>query len=170
MATHFSILAWRIPWTEKPGGLQSMGSDKELRPGKLICFRVVFRDQACLRTTHLTPSFGSCDLIPMCVYGGRGLGGSPTHTTSKILDTSWMCYNTTQFWHCLSRDSIRFHRLSVQVYKISPSPLQMPAARPGCYLYSWLTSCKLEVPTISTLGLIIFCYSSSQNSEKHFTD
>ena len=26
MATHFSVLAWRIPWTEEPGGLQSMGS------------------------------------------------------------------------------------------------------------------------------------------------
>ena len=26
MATHSSVLAWRIPWTEKPGGLQSMGS------------------------------------------------------------------------------------------------------------------------------------------------
>ena len=26
MATHFSILAWEIPWTEEPGGLQSMGS------------------------------------------------------------------------------------------------------------------------------------------------
>ena len=26
MATHFSILAWRIPWTEEPGGLWSMGS------------------------------------------------------------------------------------------------------------------------------------------------
>ena len=26
MATHCSILAWRIPWTEVPGGLQSMGS------------------------------------------------------------------------------------------------------------------------------------------------
>ena len=25
MATHYSILAWRIPWTEEPGGLQSMG-------------------------------------------------------------------------------------------------------------------------------------------------
>ena len=24
--THSSILAWRIPWTEEPGGLQSMGS------------------------------------------------------------------------------------------------------------------------------------------------
>ena len=28
MAAHSSILAWRIPWTEKPGGLQSMGSQK----------------------------------------------------------------------------------------------------------------------------------------------
>ena len=26
MSTHSSILAWRIPWTEEPGGLQSMGS------------------------------------------------------------------------------------------------------------------------------------------------
>ena len=26
MATHSSILTWRIPWTEEPGGLQSMGS------------------------------------------------------------------------------------------------------------------------------------------------
>ena len=26
MATHSSILAWRIPWTQEPGGLQSMGS------------------------------------------------------------------------------------------------------------------------------------------------
>jgi len=25
LATHSSILAWRIPWTEEPGGLQSMG-------------------------------------------------------------------------------------------------------------------------------------------------
>ena len=28
MATHCSILAWRIPWTEEPGGLQSMGSHR----------------------------------------------------------------------------------------------------------------------------------------------
>ena len=28
MATHSSTLAWRIPWTEEPGGLQSMGSQK----------------------------------------------------------------------------------------------------------------------------------------------
>ena len=28
MATHSSILAWRIPWTEEPGGLQYMGSQR----------------------------------------------------------------------------------------------------------------------------------------------
>ena len=28
MAIHSSILAWRIPWTEEPGGLQSMGSQE----------------------------------------------------------------------------------------------------------------------------------------------
>ena len=28
MKTHSSILAWRIPWTEEPGGLQSMGSQR----------------------------------------------------------------------------------------------------------------------------------------------
>jgi len=28
IATHFSILAWRIPWTEEPDGLQSMGSQR----------------------------------------------------------------------------------------------------------------------------------------------
>ena len=28
MATHFSTLAWRIPWTEEPGGLQSTGSQR----------------------------------------------------------------------------------------------------------------------------------------------
>ena len=28
MTTHSSILAWKIPWTEEPGGLQSMGSQR----------------------------------------------------------------------------------------------------------------------------------------------
>jgi len=28
MATHSSVLAWRMPWIEEPGGLQSMGSQR----------------------------------------------------------------------------------------------------------------------------------------------
>ena len=31
MATHSSVLTWKIPWTEEPGGLQSMGSQSQTR-------------------------------------------------------------------------------------------------------------------------------------------
>ena len=31
MATHFSILAWKIPWTQEPGGLQTMGPHNRAR-------------------------------------------------------------------------------------------------------------------------------------------
>ena len=34
-ATHSSILAWRIPWTEEPGGLLSMGSHSQIRQKQL---------------------------------------------------------------------------------------------------------------------------------------
>ena len=41
MATHSSILAWRIPWTEEPGMLQSVGSQKsqtqQLNNSKVPC-------------------------------------------------------------------------------------------------------------------------------------
>ena len=35
MATHSSILTWRVPWTEEPGGLQSMGSQSRVRLKRL---------------------------------------------------------------------------------------------------------------------------------------
>ena len=43
MATHFRVLAWRIPWTEEPGGLQSMGSQRVRHtrthePKEMVCF------------------------------------------------------------------------------------------------------------------------------------
>ena len=38
MATHTSILAWEIPWTEEPGELKSMGSQKSLtRLSNSVC-------------------------------------------------------------------------------------------------------------------------------------
>ena len=47
MSTHSSVLAWRIPWTEEPGGLQSMGSQRvrhdratkhnSLHKGRAVC-------------------------------------------------------------------------------------------------------------------------------------
>ena len=40
MATQCSILAWRIPWTEEPEGLQSMGSQRAVRTLSLLRFVV----------------------------------------------------------------------------------------------------------------------------------
>ena len=43
MATHSSILAWRIPWTEKPGVLQSMGSQRVGHDWVTHIFTFLFR-------------------------------------------------------------------------------------------------------------------------------
>ena len=37
MAIHYSILAWEIPWTEEPGGLQPMGSQRVRRDRAHVC-------------------------------------------------------------------------------------------------------------------------------------
>ena len=50
MATHSSVLAWRIPWTEEPGGLQSMGSQS--RTGWKQLSRHVFRPDTAGRRKH----------------------------------------------------------------------------------------------------------------------
>ena len=44
MATHFSILAWKTPWTEQPGRLQSMGSELDTteRLSSLACTQIPF--------------------------------------------------------------------------------------------------------------------------------
>ena len=41
MATHFSILAWKIPWTEEPGGLQCMELQ---RVGHDVVTKQILRD------------------------------------------------------------------------------------------------------------------------------
>ena len=54
MATHSSILAWRIPWTEKPGGLQSTGSQSRTRLSDFTHFRasLVAQTVKCLPATR----------------------------------------------------------------------------------------------------------------------
>ena len=42
-ATHPSILAWRIPWTEEPGGLQSIGSQSRIRLKRLSMHPLMHR-------------------------------------------------------------------------------------------------------------------------------
>ena len=41
MATHSSILAWRIPWTEEPGRLQPMGSQRVGHKEQLSALKII---------------------------------------------------------------------------------------------------------------------------------
>ena len=53
MATHPSILSWRIPWTEQPGRLQSMGSQKEADTTERLN-NILLRDHSSLlKVTHI---------------------------------------------------------------------------------------------------------------------
>ena len=56
MAPHSSILAWRIPWTEEAGRLQSMGSQRVRHDGS---------DLAC---THTDPFLSAMDLLSLSLY------------------------------------------------------------------------------------------------------
>ena len=51
VATHSSILAWRIPWTEKPGRLQSMGSQSQTQLSESNPIMEGF----CFQYSHLEP-------------------------------------------------------------------------------------------------------------------
>ena len=55
MATHSSILAWRIPWTEEPGRLQSMGSQRvgHDRATNTFTFKFIFGGNTLIRKVSL---------------------------------------------------------------------------------------------------------------------
>ena len=67
MATYSSILAWEIPWTKEPGGLQSMGSQK-------VRENLATKESAC--------NAGDPSLIP-------GLGRSTGEEIGYSLQYSW---------------------------------------------------------------------------------
>ena len=65
MATHSSIFAWRMPWTEEPGGLQSLGSQSQTWLKQLSIHAYHIRgfpggtsDKGDLRTAGFTPGSG----------------------------------------------------------------------------------------------------------------
>ena len=60
MATHSSILAWRIPWTEEPGGLHSPWGCKESDLTERLHFSL-YKLSSLFRTTVLEPNSAMTD-------------------------------------------------------------------------------------------------------------
>ena len=87
MASHSSILAWRIPWTEKPGGLQSMGSQR------------VGHDWATnthITHTHISPSSLDSNLwfiLPSISHDelpwGLSVKNPPTYAGDAVQSLAW---------------------------------------------------------------------------------
>ena len=64
MAIHSSILAWEIPWTEGPGGLQSMGSHRVRQDlARRVIMRNVLNKAQCLIAAAAAKSLQSCPTL-----------------------------------------------------------------------------------------------------------
>ena len=69
MAAHSSILAWRIPWREEAGGLQSMGSQRVGHDQRLRSTRVGSRELAGITTTCVdTTPVNLCFVFPQLSF------------------------------------------------------------------------------------------------------
>ena len=78
-ATHSSILAWRIPWTKEPGGLQSMGSQrvghKQLTHGPRMQTKEVKRTALTLRDPELEAERKTVSLVQGRLHASRSPRG-----------------------------------------------------------------------------------------------
>ena len=88
MATHASILAWRIPWMEEPGRLQSMGlqSRTQLSDFLLLLFKLYnIQPKTGRQVFFLPPSDVYVRSFPYLLYTLIKLYYTHTHTQKKIV-------------------------------------------------------------------------------------
>ena len=83
MATHCSILAWEIPWTEEPGGLQSLGSQIQARLSAQA--QTIFT----IFTEFVTVSFLFCVLVFIFFLAARHMGSYLPNQGSNLDTLNW---------------------------------------------------------------------------------
>ena len=72
MAPHSSTLAWKIPWTEEPGGLQSMGSLSQTRLSDFTLtfhFHALEKEMAAHSSVLAGETQGQGSLVGCCLWG-----------------------------------------------------------------------------------------------------
>ena len=67
MATHSSILAWRIPWTEEPGGLQSMDSQRVYTHTLLITVITLYVSSPPTDPSPISSKLHTCSPLPSII-------------------------------------------------------------------------------------------------------
>ena len=93
MATHSSILAWRIPWTEGPGGIQSTESQSSTRLSKTECTRVHTHTHTHTRTKwYIRNSKSNCSLLLHILVHDRSLEHVSCHQNRRRQLLHWAVY------------------------------------------------------------------------------
>ena len=68
MATHSSLLTWRIPWTEEPGRLQSMGSESGTTEGLRLVLFLFFPLPECSSPPLMGGFYCILQILGRCVF------------------------------------------------------------------------------------------------------
>ena len=167
MATHSSILAWRIPWTEEPSGLQSMGSQSHMTEwlrhtqhlhyysiSYHVCYYYIW--VYCLvGFPYFTDGFVLYYLTFLSLVEWRYLIFSSDYLAYLII--SYLIINSVQFSHSVMSNSLRPHGL--QRARL-PCPAPPPRA---CSNSRWLSQwCHLPSPPLSSPSPPAFNLSQNQ--------
>ena len=149
MATHSSILAWRIPWTEEAGGLQSMGPQRVRYNWAKQVLKKAFLSVGMAKSDQkVTPN----SVISLELIGWRSNKKSkraePTATLVPSQNQGWKCgCSSLMSWrkrNCsfdpLSRNTakslLHFHNCNLQLIL----PLQFSPVLCSCILNHWETT------------------------------
>ena len=141
METHSRILAWRIPWTGEPGGLQSLGSQRVIH--HLGSQTVVYHRVTKYGTEHsfilLLTAFG--------FFPGVGFNEQWYYEHSWTHLLTWLCTHWCQGW-----DHVYIHHQFSQI-----RPNSLPKACTDLHLLPpvlWVSShCSVSAPALSEVSL-----------------
>ena len=84
MATHSSILAWEVPWTEESGGLQSMGLESQRRLSTLPLVIFLSSWHIVIVQRALSHSLNYSEILPICFFSSLFLQCSDIWRTTEI--------------------------------------------------------------------------------------
>ena len=155
MATHSDILVWRIPWTEEPGGLQSMGlqSVKEVWPTEHTRTHMVSRDK----------SFTFC-VLRVCTNGFLTMTivkEAFVLSRATLIHSSFLGRCTRRQWQEVSWRFLFWTSMSIF------DPMWIGAESRA--LYSWFPNCRNQPnflwPAIKTKKKVVQKREESNTSE-----
>ena len=126
MAPHSSTLAWKIPWMEEPGGLQSMGSRRVRQGHNWATSLSLFTFMHWRRTWQLTPI-----IMPGESHGQRSLVGYSPQGHKESDTTEWLSIHAIQLW---KKSFLRLFPISFKILnmeKIPPPELTQLSSHPA---------------------------------------